>query len=339
VPNDVEIQRALNKKGYKLVEDGDIGPVTRAAVIDFQVNNGLVADGDPGIKTQTALGMFDTPFVTAKREKPINPADSIVRGLANARNKDVEFMGRVKEKIKFEEGFGKEGRPGLVYKDTKGLPTVGYGFNLADSGLKSMIDPEVVAGRRAMTEAEGEAILSKRLPSYINAAKEYAGPAWDKLSDDQRLVLIDMHYNMGNKARFPKMGEAIQAGDYERAAQELLNSDYAKKDVPKRAGRNAELLRKGKWSPNSNDLRPDGTKKGKGWMGVIPTKDGGVMTEKTIGVNFDGKETNIPLIVPTSTAEELTHLANGGKPTPEMIRKAQDFAIQRMRQGLSPYKD
>ena len=86
-------------------------------------------------------------------------------------------------------------------------------------------------------------------------------------------------------------------------------------------------------------LRPDGTKKDIGWKGPISMRDGSgrEMTEMSIGVNIDGKETSIPSIVPTLDQTEIDDLRHGGKVTPKMVRKAIDFAIPRLREGQSPF--
>lgn len=55
------LQKALNKLGYKgkdgkaLAEDGQLGPNTKFATQVFQKTNGLVVDGDAGVKTWEAL--------------------------------------------------------------------------------------------------------------------------------------------------------------------------------------------------------------------------------------------------------------------------------------------
>lgn len=87
-------------------------------------------------------------------------------------------------------------------------------------------------------------------------------------------------------------------------------------------------------------LREDGTPKGKGFLGLIKMADGvHFMSEMSIGVNFDGKETLIPAIVPTLSKDELEHLRQGGKVTESIAKKAAKHARQRMKQGLSPFAD
>ena len=50
-----ELQKALKNLGYDVSADGSYGPKTVAAVIAFQKQNGLDADGVAGAKTQTVL--------------------------------------------------------------------------------------------------------------------------------------------------------------------------------------------------------------------------------------------------------------------------------------------
>lgn len=89
--------------------------------------------------------------------------------------------------------------------------------------------------------------------------------------------------------------------------------------------------------------RPDGTPKGNGWLGVLKRPDGDVSTELTIGVELDGKEVNIPLIVPTLSPDEVKYLLKsepGKMPIPdEIMNKAVDHAVGRLREGKSPYAD
>ena len=83
--------------------------------------------------------------------------------------------------------------------------------------------------------------------------------------------------------------------------------------------------------------RADGTMKGNGYFGPLKMPDGRVATEIGIGVNFDGKEVEVPSLVPTLTRQEVDYLVGGGKPTPEIVKKAADHAVQRMKAGKSPF--
>jgi peptidoglycan hydrolase-like protein with peptidoglycan-binding domain len=50
-----ELQQLLNAKGANIAVDGVFGDVTRAAVVQFQQQNGIVADGIVGTQTWQAL--------------------------------------------------------------------------------------------------------------------------------------------------------------------------------------------------------------------------------------------------------------------------------------------
>ena len=55
-PSDIQIQQALQSAGYYSGSiDGKIGPMTQAAIMKFQKDNGLKADGKVGQKTWSAL--------------------------------------------------------------------------------------------------------------------------------------------------------------------------------------------------------------------------------------------------------------------------------------------
>ena len=51
----IELQQLLNAKGLNITVDGVFGDATRAAVVQFQRQNGLVADGVVGTQTWQAL--------------------------------------------------------------------------------------------------------------------------------------------------------------------------------------------------------------------------------------------------------------------------------------------
>ena len=80
-----------------------------------------------------------------------------------------------------------------------------------------------------------------------------------------------------------------------------------------------------------------GTVKGKGYFGEVPTNQGGAMTEFSSAYEQDGKLVSNPLIVPTLTKQELDWLKSGQEPTPQIIKKAQDYAQKRMGMGQSTF--
>jgi hypothetical protein len=93
--------------------------------------------------------------------------------------------------------------------------------------------------------------------------------------------------------------------------------------------------------------RPDGSLKGAGWLGSMGRPDGRSATEITAGVNLDGKETNIPLMVPGLSNDELSYLLSASPESPDFYKqmpgtilpKAIAHARSRMAEGRSPYID
>ena len=86
--------------------------------------------------------------------------------------------------------------------------------------------------------------------------------------------------------------------------------------------------------------RPDGTPKGAGFLGVLKRPDGGISTELSIGVPINGKETEIPTLVPTLDAKEkewlLTHEPTTKIPE-SILKKAVAHAEGRIKSGKSPF--
>lgn len=85
--------------------------------------------------------------------------------------------------------------------------------------------------------------------------------------------------------------------------------------------------------------REDGTPKGPGFLGTLQRPDGGVSTELSIDVEFDGKKHLIPSLVPGLDKGEVDHLLKGGRPTKEIVDKAVDHARRRKAVGRSPFME
>ncbi len=86
--------------------------------------------------------------------------------------------------------------------------------------------------------------------------------------------------------------------------------------------------------------RIDGTDKGRGFKGEIKNPDGTVSTELSITVDIDGQRTLIPLLIPTTTAREISTLQGIKNPRDipkAIIDKAIQHAEMRISKGLSPF--
>ena len=92
--------------------------------------------------------------------------------------------------------------------------------------------------------------------------------------------------------------------------------------------------------------RKDGTLKGRGYLGELKRPNGGVSTELSIGVDFGGREIEIPSLVPTLNKAEVDYLLS--IPTDQrldrkhpvaqsILKKAVDHAKTRLFKGMSPF--
>ena len=123
------------------------------------------------------------------------------------------------EDIKQEEGF-----KGIVYKCTEGFDTIGYGTRLP------------------LSEKEAEMILEYRL----NILKGNLSGSLYMLDIDKKAwdILYNMVYQMGVKGvlNFKNMIKALEAKDYKKAGDEMLDSKWAKQ-TPARANRLSKAMK------------------------------------------------------------------------------------------------
>lgn len=132
---------------------------------------------------------------------------------------------RFVQQLRFHEGV-----KNYVYKDHLGIETIGVGRNLKDRGL---------------SDEEVDYLLSNDI-ALVEEELDRAMPWWKDLNEVRQRALADLLFNMG-LARlhgFVKMLGALKERDYHTAAEELLDSRYAKQ-VGARAIRVAEMIRSG----------------------------------------------------------------------------------------------
>ena len=123
------------------------------------------------------------------------------------------------EDIKTEEGFD-----GMPYTCSEGFLTCGYGTRLP------------------LSEKEAEMILEYRL----NILKGNLSGSLYMLDIDKKAwdILYNMMYQMGVKGvlNFKNMIKALEAKDYKRAGDEMLDSKWAKQ-TPARANRLSKAMK------------------------------------------------------------------------------------------------
>ena len=116
------------------------------------------------------------------------------------------------------------------YKCSSGKLTIGYGRNLDDVGI---------------SKSEACMLLSNDLCRAI-AQVQNKIPFFEELSDNRQMVLIDLCFNLGINGLlgFKNMLTALESGNYQKAAIELMNSRYATQ-VGIRAEKNRDYLLNG----------------------------------------------------------------------------------------------
>ncbi len=92
----------------------------------------------------------------------------------------------------------------------------------------------------------------------------------------------------------------------------------------------------------ADSLQSQPSAKGMGYFGMVPSNAGGggvgaSSSELSSAFMQDGKMIEHPLMVPSLSIPEMQHLLSGAEPTAAIYEKAQAHALQRIKQGLSPF--
>lgn len=195
-------------------------------------------------------------------------------------------------------------------------------------------------------------------------AMQNNGPAWNKDQHEAMSKMLDslmyttdavtgdrtpreMSPDEQKQADFLR-GQIMRGFGYTPVPDQSQQPQYTDED---RAAAIAKLRERGVNFDASNGsdqgsqygLRNDGkTYKGTGWLGELKLPNGGVATEYTVGVNINGKEMDIPSLVPTLSKAEQDQMVNdiipNNKPVPDAIlKKAVEFAKLRIQNGQSVF--
>ena len=133
-------------------------------------------------------------------------------------------MKNLLEKIKEHEGFVDH-----VYKCTAGFDTIGYGFAIKDLEIPEHIAEELLI------------IKLEKLQKNANSRFKWL----EDMPVEVQEVVLNMCYQLGvtGFSKFRKAISAMQEGDWEEAADEMLDSKWARSDSPPRAKELSDIVR------------------------------------------------------------------------------------------------
>ncbi len=121
-----------------------------------------------------------------------------------------------------------EGERLKMYEDSVGKWTIGIGHNLSDKPISKL------ASRTIFMDDLADAIDDVRHCCSI----------YEELSRPRQLVMINMAFNLGRErlGKFTRFLNALHQYDWEEAANQILDSDAARK-LPVRYNRLAKMMR------------------------------------------------------------------------------------------------
>ena len=140
---------------------------------------------------------------------------------------EAKLLERIKEQLVRHEGLRLK-----PYRCTAGKLTIGIGRNLDDCGI---------------SQTEAYVLLENDIQNCEMQLVDEIPEIYNTLDEVRKSVLLNMCFNLGigGLLEFNNTLAFIAAGDWERAANGMLASKWAKQ-VGRRAIELSELMRKGK---------------------------------------------------------------------------------------------
>ena len=141
---------------------------------------------------------------------------------------DNDALDRLRAQLRLHEGYRTK-----PYKCSSGKLTIGVGRNLDDVGLH---DYEI-----------GVMLENDIMEAEDSCQHQFGQEFFASLSEVRQRVLIDMMFNLGNArfAGFKNMITAVEAGNWTRAADEMVDSKWYRQ-VGTRGERLVKMMRTGK---------------------------------------------------------------------------------------------
>lgn len=166
-----------------------------------------------------------------------------------------------------------EGKKEMVYKDSRGIPTIGVGFNL-NRGDSSELLKQVGANPkkiRSGVEKLNDKQIKKLLKHNLKEAKQNTRDLvknFNSLPENVQGVLVEMTFNLGKEglSGFKNFLKHINNKDWVKASKEMLNSTWAKQ-VGNRSVVLSNIIKSTKPTNNSFTYNPEDMKYVDTWMG------------------------------------------------------------------------
>ena len=142
-----------------------------------------------------------------------------------------------------------EGKSNKIYLDpSKKNLCIGHGFNLNKSNSKAIIKSvgadynAIMSGKQSLSDAQVEKILDISVKEAVDIASSFV-VNYNQLPSKAKLVIANMAFmGRGTLGKFNDLRDALVKNDYNRAADEMLDSIWAKQ-VGRRATELAEMMR------------------------------------------------------------------------------------------------
>ncbi len=149
-------------------------------------------------------------------EPPVSPPQSGIVG---------ETRTQLKEQLKQREGFR------MRQYDDRGQKAIGHGFKVEMLERLGYTEDQL----QNMTRDQADKVMDRLIDEVFYPEVKSVLPGFDSYSSDRQLGIMDMLYNLGltEFREFDQTLGFIKAGEWHKAADELLDSDAARL-LPKR---------------------------------------------------------------------------------------------------------
>ena len=108
-----------------------------------------------------------------------------------------------------------EGFSATAYTDTRGIQTIGYGFNCAYHSCDKM------------TRDHAREVFLLKYDEATARAVRFSASAWVQMTAGEKIAIVDMAYNLGNRLfKFKRLRVALQERGTQGIIREMRSSKW-----------------------------------------------------------------------------------------------------------------